>query len=51
MCCSEDLDRLVDWSEVCQMRFNVDKCKVMHLWEGKLWWELCDEWGDFWGCE
>ena len=26
-----DLDRLVQWSEVWQMRFNVDKCKVMHL--------------------
>ena len=23
-----DLDRLVQWSEVWQMRFNVDKCKV-----------------------
>ena len=27
----QDLNRLVDWSEVWQMRFNVDKCKVMHL--------------------
>jgi len=29
-----DLDRLVQWSEVWQMRFNVDKCKVMHLGKG-----------------
>ena len=29
-----DLDRLVSWSEVWQMRFNVDKCKVMHLGRG-----------------
>ena len=29
-----DLDRLVQWSEVWQMRFNVDKCKVMHLMRG-----------------
>ena len=27
----EDLDRLVEWSEVWQMRFNVDKYKVMHF--------------------
>ena len=26
-----DLDRLVQWSETWQMKFNVDKCKVMHL--------------------
>ena len=31
-----DLDRLVQWSEVWQMRFNVDKCKVMHLGRGNL---------------
>ena len=29
-----DLDRLVQWSEVWQMKFNVDKCKVMHLGRG-----------------
>ena len=29
-----DLDRLVQWSEVWQMEFNVDKCKVMHLGRG-----------------
>ena len=29
-----DLDRLVQWSEVWQMKFNVDKCKVMHLGKG-----------------
>jgi hypothetical protein len=32
----KDLDRLVQWSEVWQMRFNVDKCKVMHLGRGNL---------------
>ena len=26
-----DLDRLVQWSEKWQMKFNVEKCKVMHL--------------------
>ena len=31
-----DLDRLVQWSEVWQMRCNVDKCKVMHLRRGNL---------------
>ena len=31
-----DLDRLVRWSEVWQMRFNVDKCKVIHLGRGNL---------------
>ena len=31
-----DLDRLVQWSEVWQMRFNVDKCKVMYLGRGNL---------------
>ena len=31
-----DLDRLVQWSEVWQMKFNVDKCKVMHLGRGNL---------------
>ena len=29
-----DLDRLVQWSERWQMKFNVDKCKVMHLGRG-----------------
>ena len=29
-----DLDRLVRWSEVWQMKFNVEKCKVMHLGRG-----------------
>ena len=29
-----DLDRLVQWFEVWQMTFNVDKCKVMHLGRG-----------------
>ena len=28
------LDRLVQWSEMWQMKFNVDKCKVMHLGRG-----------------
>ena len=31
-----DLDRLVRWSEMWQMRFNVNKCKVMHLGRGNL---------------
>ena len=31
-----DLDRLVHWSEVWQMKFNVDKCKVMHMGRGNL---------------
>ena len=29
-----DLDRLVQWSERWQMRFNVDKCKDIHLGRG-----------------
>ena len=31
-----DLDRLVRWSEVWQMKFNVDKCKMMHIGRGNL---------------
>ena len=31
-----DLDKLVHWSEVWQMKFNVDKCKVMHMGRGNL---------------
>ena len=27
----EDLDRLVSWSLVWQLRFNADKCKVLHV--------------------
>ena len=27
----EDLKRLYDWSELRQMKFNAEKCKVMHL--------------------
>ena len=26
-----DLDKLVEWSEAWQMKFNFDKCKVMHI--------------------
>ena len=26
----EDLDRLVEWADKWQMKFNVSKCKVMH---------------------
>ena len=26
-----DLDRFLDWTEAWQMRFNVNKCKVMHM--------------------
>jgi len=29
-----DLDRLVEWSKVWQMRFNIGKCKVLHLGRG-----------------
>ena len=29
-----DVDKLLQWSEVRQMQFNVNKCKVMHI--GKL---------------
>jgi hypothetical protein len=31
MSLQRDLDRLVEWSERWQMKFNVEKCKVMHL--------------------
>jgi len=31
-----DLDRLVEWSKVWQMRFNVGKCKVLHLGRGNV---------------
>ena len=27
----EDLDRMVSWSLVWQLRFNTDKCKVLHV--------------------
>src|ERR1700759_4276770 len=27
----KDLDTLGEWSEINQMPFNVDKCKVMHV--------------------
>ena len=27
----EDLNKLFNWSQDWQMKFNVDKCKVMHL--------------------
>ena len=27
----EDLDELCRWSESWQMRFNIEKCKVMHI--------------------
>jgi hypothetical protein len=26
-----DLDKLMDWSEVWKLKFNVEKCKVMHV--------------------
>ena len=26
-----DLDKLVEWAETWQMKFNIDKCKVMHI--------------------
>ena len=34
----EDLRRLGDWSETWQMRFNVKKCKVMHLGPRNMHW-------------
>ncbi len=27
-----DLNRLVDWAQKWDMQFNVDKCKVIHIW-------------------
>ena len=27
----EDLKRLNDWADIWQMKFNVEKCKVMYL--------------------
>ena len=33
-----DLRRLVEWSDKWQMKFNVGKCKVMHLGSGNLEW-------------
>ena len=30
----QDLDRFLDWTKAWQMRFNVNKCKVMHLGRG-----------------
>ena len=35
---TEDLERLVKWSEKWQMRFYVDKCKVMHRGRGNSGW-------------
>ena len=26
-----DIDRMVDWADRCEMQFNRDKCKTMHL--------------------
>ena len=47
-----DLDRLVQWSEVWQMKFNVDKviiCKGDAFGERKFWGKLYDEWGKLGG--
>ena len=27
----QDLDMLVEWADCWQLRFNADKCKVLHL--------------------
>ena len=27
----KDLDGLVDWADTWQLRFNADKCKVIHM--------------------
>ena len=29
--CTGDLDRLMNWSNKCQMQFNIEKCKVMQF--------------------
>ena len=34
----EDLRRLSEWTEAWQMRFNVSKCKVMHLGSRNMLW-------------
>jgi len=31
----KDLDQLVSWAQTWQLRFNTEKCKVMHLGEGR----------------
>ena len=31
-----DVDKLLQWSEVRQMQFNVSKCKVMHIGKQKV---------------
>jgi len=33
-CLQKDLNTLFEWSEIWQMSFNINKCKVMHL-EGR----------------
>ena len=27
----EDINKLVEWANKCQMSFNVDRCSVMHI--------------------
>ena len=27
----EDINKLIEWANKCQMSFNVDKCYVMHI--------------------
>ena len=27
----QDINKLLDWSETWQMKFNINKCKVMHI--------------------
>ena len=36
-----DLDKLVSWSEIWQMSFNVDKCKVVHFGSSNLGFNYC----------
>ena len=31
----DDLNRLVEWSRKWQLKFNITKCKVMHMWSNK----------------
>ena len=42
-----DLDRLVQWSETWQMKFNVDK---LCIWVKETLGGVCDEWGSVGGC-
>ena len=34
----KDLNRLVEWASRWQMKFNEEKCNVMHLWRENMEW-------------